>query len=142
MSSGYSLLNLMDTPLSQEQQKLLVRLEQEGLRFGNLLISLASGTIVLSITFLGNVATTGTSKGFLIACWVFLVLSVLFGLLDRLLYIWALSLHPVLAQPDEASTFEERWERYSGWAENAAKIQAATFFIGIVLLLVFAIENV
>ncbi|MFH1171797.1 MAG: hypothetical protein V1778_04650 [bacterium] len=124
---------------SQEQKRLLARLEQEGLNFERWLITLATGTLVLSVTILGSTSATPHEHLLLIFSWIALVLSIFSGLFDRLLYIFSISAHPLLDEDESAEEPEERWLHYLTWSERTSWLQMLSFFLGIVLLLLFAI---
>lgn len=124
----------------REQERLMARLEQEGLNFERWLITLATGTLVLSVTILGRFTGTPNERLLLILSWIALVLSIFAGLCDRLLYIFSISSHPLLSEHgDDAERREDRWFRYLSWSERTSWLQIITFFLGIVLLLLFSI---
>lgn len=124
--------------ITRDQRELLRKLEKEGLEFERWLITLATGTVVLSVTLLKGSTVLLTNKGFLISSWIMLVLSIAAGLVDRLLYIFSLSSHPLL---DEASALDHhnRWQRFLGWSEKVSWVQIGAFFLGILSLLLFAL---
>lgn len=125
-----------------ERERLIARLENEGLNFERWLITLATGTLVLSVTILGRFSGTPSDRLLLILSWIALVLSIFAGLVDRLLYIFSISSHPILSDnPDDHEDRENRWFRYLSWSEWTSWIQIITFFLGIVLLLLFAITT-
>lgn len=126
----------------RERERILARLENEGLNFERWLITLATGTLVLSVTILGRFSGTPHERLLLILSWIALVLSIFAGLCDRLLYIFSISSHPILSNdPEDHENREDRWFRYLSWSEWTSWIQIITFFLGIVLLLLFAITT-
>lgn len=120
------------------REKLGQQVEREGLRFEQWLVTLATGTLVLSVTFLKDLVPSPDLRWLLIASWTLLTLSILAGLADRLFYIIGLSYHPLL----EGNGNGERSTRYWRWAELASWLQVLAFGLGIITLLVFAIQNV
>lgn len=124
-----------DQNLQKEQRALLAKLEKEGLAFERWLITLATGTVVLSVSFLNGAEHTGHWA--LLASWITLVLSITAGLVDRLLYIYSLSSHPLL--DESAQHNPEKPTHYLIWSERVSWIQIVTFFLGIASLLIFAI---
>ncbi|MBI4414892.1 MAG: hypothetical protein HY566_01480 [Candidatus Kerfeldbacteria bacterium] len=129
-----------ENQLNTEQRAMLTKLEKEGLEFERWLITLATGTVVLSVTLLKDSQLLLQNKGFLIASWIALVTSIAAGLVDRLLYIFSLSSHPLL---DESSAISGngRWTRYLAWSEKVSWAQILTFFLGILALLIFALVS-
>ncbi len=127
---------------SEERHELIQKLEREGLDFERWLITLATGTLVLSVTLLNNRAITAGQRPILIASWAALVLSICCGLVDRLLYIFSISSHPALAEQGDEERQEERWWRYWQWSERMSWWQILTFFAGIILLLIFATTHI
>lgn len=129
-----------ENQLHKEQRAMLTKLEKEGLEFERWLITLATGTVVLSVTLLKDTEFLAQNKEFLITSWIALVTSIAAGLVDRLLYIFSLSSHPLL---DESSAVkgDGRWSRYLSWSEKVSWVQILTFFLGILSLLVFALTS-
>lgn len=123
-----------------ERTRLIERLEHEGLRFEQWLVTIATGTVVLSVTFIGNL-DAADHRTLLISAWIALVASVFFGLTDRLLFIFSLSSHPLLGPDEAAEARERRWMKYWGLSETMSWLQIVTFFAGILLLLLFAINQ-
>lgn len=129
-----------------EQRRLSAKLEREGLDFEKWLITLATGTLVLSVTLIGTATIARGNTLALVASWVALVVSVCAGLFDRLLFIFSLSAHPELlddhAEQEEKVARERRWLNYWAWSERASWLQIVTFFLGILALLFFAISQI
>jgi len=135
-----SLMNIFHKN-QHERERLIARLEHEGLNFERWLITLATGTLVLSFTILGRFSGTSNERLLLILSWIALVLSIFAGLCDRLLYIFSISSHPLLEEDGDGEEREDRWFRYLTWSEWTSWIQIITFFLGIVLLLAFSITT-
>ena len=128
-------------PHDHERRQIIARLEREGLHFEQWLITLATGTLVLSVTFLHNSPVEDATRPFLAWSWIALVLSITFGLIDRLLFIFSLSAHPLLSDDGEEEERERRWIAYWSWSERMSWCQIVTFFLGMLLLLLFAIRQ-
>lgn len=131
--------------LPERKYVILDKLEREALGLEKLLITLATGTIVVSVTFLNMVASAPVMTDWLIASWVSLASSIVFGLADRILYVHGLAEHPhvTLTESDDERLYQERrWLGFMSLAEKISWLQIVSFISGIGLLLGFAITNI
>lgn len=97
--------------------------------WGRLVATLAAATIALSVTFLRDIVgpSGAVMPCLLIGAWVLLFLAVLFGTL----YVGAISEYLFITPPDKLSI---RDSAFMPWAY----IEQFAFWIGLILLLVFA----
>lgn len=128
--------------ISDEQRVLLARLEREGLGLSKLLITLATGSVVLSVTAL-QFFNVGNAP-LLVWAWIALVASIISGLIDRVVYIHGLSEHPllVLTENDAEREYQHtKWLSYAAASEKISWLQILSFGAGILLFLIYAITS-
>lgn len=124
--------------------QVLERLEREGLGLSRLLISLATGTLVLSITFLQLLhPPLREHTSILVSSWIALVVSIVLGLVDRIIYINGLAEHPLMVQTETEAEREyqkQQWLKYANASEKVSWLHIISFIAGLTLLLIFAIN--
>jgi hypothetical protein len=96
--------------------------------YGKTLITLATGTVALSATFLGKDLFHGRATSWLIASWISLLVSIVIGIIGMGQYI---------SQYAESDIRPRR----SG-AEYVSLMQVLTLLAGLVCLVYFAIQNI
>lgn len=104
-------------------------------------VSLSTGILALTITFLNDSAldTEGNTRIFLLASWLLLMISVIFGVLTMMALTGRLD---PSRNEENPSCDEEDPSVYEGSIRDLSIIQMSTFLLGVLSTVIFGILTI
>lgn len=132
----------MDRQEYVNERKVLLDIETEAVRgFDKTLLVLSSGALLLSMNFLASKISL-TFLGFLIAAWVFWILSTLSQLTSYIVTTKAIREEmKILNEQYKNYEKDARLNQYEGIASKISTTSFITFILGIASFFIFVIKN-